>query len=44
MIIILLLSGGNCYKQFIFNDLVILDLGNLNWIKPIFENDNYYSP
>ena len=44
MIIILLLSGGNGYKQFVFNDLMILDLRNLNWIKPIFECDNYYSP
>ena len=40
----IVISGGSGYKQFVFNDLMILDLESLNWIKPIFENDNYYSP
>ena len=40
----IVINGGTGYKQYVFNDLMILDLESLNWIKPIFESENYFSP
>ena len=40
----IVINGGTGYKQYVFNDLMILDLESLNWIKPIFESENYFRP
>ena len=40
----IVISGGTGINQFVFNDLMILDMECLNWIKPIFDNDNPQSP
>jgi len=36
----IVISGGTGINQYVFNDLMILDMECLNWIKPIFDNDN----
>ena len=40
----IVISGGTGNAQYVFNDLMILDLESLNWIKPIFEPENYMFP
>ena len=40
----IVISGGTGINQIVFNDLMILDMECLNWIKPIFDNDNPKSP
>jgi len=40
----IVISGGIGRLQRVLNDLMILNIESLNWIKPIFEPENYYSP
>ena len=40
----IVITGGTGKNQRVFNDLMILNIESLNWIKPIYEPEDNFSP